>query len=224
MTTKRCFIDVETTGLDKVKNGIHQIAMLVEIDGKIVHELIQKVKPFPTDEIDPDALKISGVKIEDFGELINPEKNGVEARGLEADLERLQRGGDEYIFPRTAYFEFIDEPLKHINKFNPTEKFQFIGYNAPFDWKFMWEWFKKCGDKYFGSFFFFPPLDVMNKAAWHLEPVRQKMKDFKLHTVAKELGLELEDEKLHDAYYDISLTRKMYYVLKNKNGDQNGNI
>ncbi len=36
------------------------------------------------------------------------------------------------------------------------------------------------------------------------------MKDFKLATVARKLKILVDDAKLHDAYYDIHLTREIY--------------
>ena len=41
------------------------------------------------------------------------------------------------------------------------------------------------------------------------------MQDFKLLTVTKELGLKVDEEKIHDARYDIALTRKIVKVLMN---------
>ncbi len=189
MVTKRCFIDVETTGLNAVKNGIHQIAALLEIDGEVIWKMNEKVKPFPDDIINSKALSVSGVKEEDLK-------------------------ADNYVDPKSIYEMFTLKLSKHIDKFSKSEKIHFVAYNAMFDWNFMWEWFKKCGDKYFGAYFFYPPLDVMVSSAYYLESVRHKMEDFKLPTVAKQLGIDLDNGKLHDAYYDISLTRRMYYTLQ----------
>ena len=36
------------------------------------------------------------------------------------------------------------------------------------------------------------------------------MKDFKLSTVARQCGIEVCDESLHDALYDIRLTMEVY--------------
>lgn len=41
------------------------------------------------------------------------------------------------------------------------------------------------------------------------------MPNFKLKTVAKELGLDVEDDKLHDARYDVLLTRDIYRIVTN---------
>ena len=53
----------------------------------------------------------------------------------------------------------------------------------------------------------------MKMAAVHLMTRRAGMKDFGLLTVAKELGLAVDEAKAHDARYDIALTRKMFKVM-----------
>ena len=42
---------------------------------------------------------------------------------------------------------------------------------------------------------------------------RAGMKDFKLLTVAKELGLKVDEAKAHDARYDIALSGAMFKIL-----------
>jgi DNA polymerase III subunit epsilon len=39
------------------------------------------------------------------------------------------------------------------------------------------------------------------------------MKDFKLSTIAEKLGITVDPSKLHDALYDVELTRESYYRL-----------
>jgi DNA polymerase-3 subunit epsilon len=74
-------------------------------------------------------------------------------------------------------------------------------------------WFEKNGDRFFGSWFWHPPIDVMGLAAVRLMSRRCAMSDFKLLTVAKVLGSEVYGEKVHDAKYDIALTMEMYRRL-----------
>lgn len=40
---------------------------------------------------------------------------------------------------------------------------------------------------------------------------RAAMVDFKLKTVCRHMGIEVVEEKLHDAEYDIDLTRQLYH-------------
>ena len=39
------------------------------------------------------------------------------------------------------------------------------------------------------------------------------MTDFKLKTVAKQLGIIVDESKLHDAKYDIILTKQIYEIV-----------
>jgi DNA polymerase-3 subunit epsilon len=50
-------------------------------------------------------------------------------------------------------------------------------------------------------------------ASVFLKDRRKLMPNFKLSTVAKELGMEVKDESLHDAVYDIELTEKIYNLI-----------
>lgn len=42
------------------------------------------------------------------------------------------------------------------------------------------------------------------------------MENFKLMTVAKTMGIEIDENKLHDATYDIELTRDIFYRIIGK--------
>lgn len=46
--------------------------------------------------------------------------------------------------------------------------------------------------------------------------VRNDMENFKLMTVARTMGIEIDENKLHDATYDIELTRDIFYKIINK--------
>lgn len=106
---------------------------------------------------------------------------------------------------------------RFVDKFNKHDKLAFIGYNAIFDYQFLRSWYARQGDKFFGSYFWHPPLDVMTMAGFHLLERRPAMADFKLGTVAKELGIEVAETELHDALYDITLTKMMHEKLSTKN-------
>ena len=45
---------------------------------------------------------------------------------------------------------------------------------------------------------------------------RAGMIDFKLLTVARELGLKVDEGKMHDARYDVEVTREMFKILGDK--------
>jgi DNA polymerase-3 subunit epsilon len=179
------FLDTETTGTDPVKNGIIQLSGIIVVDGN-EETFDLKMKPFPADEIDDRALQVTGTTREE----------------LEA---RTMLGFD-------GYREFLRLLGRHIDKFDKHDKAYMIGYNVGFDDQFLRAWFKKAGDTYFGSWFWWPPIDVAVLAAMKLRDRRHELPDFKQGTVAKALGIEVDDTRLHDALYDIGICRKIFEV------------
>jgi len=55
--------------------------------------------------------------------------------------------------------------------------------------------------------------DVAKLARILLMEKRHQMPDFKLMTVAKFLGIEVDPEKAHDAMYDIDVTMRIFEML-----------
>ena len=135
------------------------------------------------------------------------------------DSKALETGGvtqEEIQDMRPAkevFVEILSDLNAFISPYNKTQKFHFIGYNALFDMKFMRSFFYNMNCKWFGSYFWFPPIDVMILAAEYLKDRRAYMPNFKLMTVAEKLGIEIEKEKLHDASYDIELTIEIYRII-----------
>lgn len=100
---------------------------------------------------------------------------------------------------------------KYVDKFNKNDKFFLVGYNnASFDNQFFRAWFIQNGDKYFGSWFWSNSFDVMVLASPFLATQRSSMTNFKQGTVAKTLGIHVDDESLHDALYDIEICKAIY--------------
>lgn len=104
---------------------------------------------------------------------------------------------------------------KYVDKFNKKDKFFLVGYNnAAFDNQFLRGFFLQNGDVYFGSWFWANSIDVMVLASAYLAERRPEMENFKLSTVAKFLGVSVSDDSLHNALYDIELTRAVYDIVK----------
>ncbi len=57
---------------------------------------------------------------------------------------------------------------------------------------------------------------VSTFAAFGLMRRRSSLNNFKLATVAKVLGLEFDEASMHDALYDIELTRELFYLLRDR--------
>jgi len=185
---KKFFYDVETTGLDHRKHSIHQISAGIEIDDKVVEVVDIKVRPYEKAEITDEALKVGGITKED---LLSRDKSFTE--GYEQILALLNTYVDQY---------------------NKRDKFFLIGYNnLHFDNDFFRAMFELHDNNYFGSYFFSGSMDVYALAAEYLAERRYRMRDFKQGTVAEELGIEVDDSKLHDALYDVGLTREIYKIV-----------
>lgn len=184
---KKIFYDLETTGLDYRENAIHQISGCVEIDGDVKEYFNIKIKPFEGAVITPEALTTCNLT----EDIIN-----------------------NYQAPEDGFNQFVGLLNKYVNKYNKKDKFFLVGYNNnSFDNNFLRAFYERYGDKYFYSYFWVNSIDVMVLATQHLIEKRHLMENFKLMTVARELGLQVIDEKLHDAEYDIDLTRKVYLAL-----------
>jgi DNA polymerase-3 subunit epsilon len=188
VTMKYCYIDVETGGIDHNQYALLQIAAIFQIGEDEVDRFESKLAPFPEDRLDPKALKVNNFTEEQVKEFPNP---------------------------RDVYHQFIDRLTGRVNKFSKQDKFHFIGYNShAFDMPFVRKFFEKNGDKFFGSWFFYPSIDVMILAAQALKDKRAVMPNFRLDTVAQALGISPDKTRLHEAMYDIELTREIYRRLK----------
>lgn len=187
MSLKYLFFDTETTGLKFWKNSIWQLSGIIEVDGKEVQRFDFRIKPHPQAEVEDEALAIGGV--------------------TRAELA-------QYFEMKDVHRNLTGMLGQYVDKFNKKDKFYLVGYNsASFDNPFLRAFFKQCGDEYFGSWFWSCPIDVMVLAGEYLKLERPGMADFKLATVAKHLKIEVSDEKLHDACYDVELTREIYKYI-----------
>jgi DNA polymerase-3 subunit epsilon len=111
------------------------------------------------------------------------------------------------------YTTFVSELDKIVDRFDKNDKVYFIGYNAKFDSDFIRELFTKNNNKFYGSYFFNPIIDIMNIAAYKFMLKKSHPENFKLGTIAKFLNIEVDNNNLHDALYDIEISRKVYSKL-----------
>lgn len=184
---KLFFFDVETTGVKHWRNGIHQISGQIVIDLKVVDTFDYKVQPHPKSEIEDEAIKVGNVT-----------------------LEQIQA----YETMKRTHVKLINMLGKHVGRFDKLDKFHLVGYNnASFDNQFLRTFFTHNEDPYFGAWFWSDPIDVLVLASQYLKAERHTMPNFQLRTVAKHLGIPVEETKLHDAQYDIELTRRIYEIV-----------
>lgn len=186
--SKLFYIDVETTGTDPKRNGLVQIAGIIEIDGEVKQKINLLAAPFEGDVIEAEALQVIG---KDEGEL------------------------RAYDHPEVIYNQLISTMDQYVDRYDRSDKFHFIGYNSRFDDGFIREWFKKLNDNYYGSWFHWPAIDVSNLAAIHFLGRRGTLPNFKLMGVAEALGIDVDPGQAHDALYDVRITRKIFQLLTN---------
>lgn len=178
------YFDLETTGVMHWKNGIHQISGAIEIDGVVKEYFDYKVCPHSKCLIEPGALAVGNVT-----------EDQIKA----------------YPDMKKVYADLILMLSRYVDKFDKKDKFFLCGYNnAGFDNNFFRAFFVQNFDNYFGSWFWSSHLDAMVLAGQKLMNVRADMIDFKQATVAKQLGIEVDESKLHDAEYDVNLLIQIY--------------
>ena len=198
---KLVFIDVETTGVDPERNGLTQISGCIQIGDTVSESFDYYVRPYPTDQIEAAALEVTGIDRRQFLPADDPNCLKVEGQLFED--------------PQVVYKSLVEMLGRHVNKFDKADKFQFVGYNAhSFDMPFMRKFWGKNNDRYFGSWFWYPCLDVMLLWAQILQPIRPELTNFKLMTIAAHAGIEVDESRLHDSQYDIELTRNLWLSAK----------
>ena len=182
------FFDTETTGLDAWRNGMTQIACIILHNGKEVERFEAKINVFPNDLIDGAALQVTG-----------------ENEAMIAS----------YPAPGIVYPEVVKLFKRYVDPFNKHDKMFAYAYNASFDHQVLRCWMQKNGDKFFGSYFWMPVIDVMALAGEHLIESRPEMANFKQETVARAMGIEVDESRLHEALYDVELCVEIYRKVKN---------
>jgi DNA polymerase III subunit epsilon len=185
MSEKLVWVDTESGGLTPGRHALLQVAMIVEIDGKIVGEHDWRMCPPLGREVTDEALAV----------------NGMTRQGL-LDLPRPNEVKGE-----------IDFFLSHfVDKYDRSDKLTIAGYNvAAFDIPFLRDYWELCDDKYFGSWFTNYPLDVM-QACCILRHYRllhmDRLGNLKLATVCEDFDVRLDTA--HDALADIRATRELW--------------
>ncbi len=183
---KRCWIDTETTGLDPERNGLIELAVIIEVDGLISAKQEFHMKPFEYDVVTEKALEIN---------------------------KRTREEIMAYPDPRGVHKQVVDLFSTVVDKFNRADKFIFAGYNVGFDLDFLSMWFKKCQDDYFGSWTDGHPIDPLPVLRWLRAYGYIDLPNLRLGTVCDHFGVEL-GEAAHGALADIQATRELATAIE----------
>lgn len=188
--SKILFLDTETTGLDENVHAIFQLSCLVEENGKLIDEFNIKIRPFKGAKISKDAMQKLNLTVKDFMT-------------------------SEYIPYNIAFEEFELFMSAHVDRYNKTDKFVIAGKNINFDIRFIREFFNRNNNDYYGSWFWYPSIDVETIVAELVAFDNLQLPNYQLTTLCEAFNIKLE--KAHDAYEDIIATRKLYWKIKGVN-------
>lgn len=185
---KLCYIDTETTGLTPGVHSVHQISLIIEVHGEVVAEHDLKFQPHPSALVEPAAIAVSGLTREALCARPMTHQEGFR------ELKRILG--------------------EHVSPYDRKEKYWLVAYNAAFDAEHLRATWRVEKDKYFGSWFWTPALCAMVLAGVRLQEMRPFMPNFKQATVAAQLGVNVDNNQLHDALYDVRLCREIYQRVR----------
>ena len=189
--SKILFVDCETSGVSAKQNALLQLSGVISVGGQKRESFNFFLKPFEKDILVEESMAICGI--------------------TKAQIATDQKFED----PRAVYAKFTKILDRTVDRFDRSDKMYLVGYRSDFDSGFIREFFLKNGNPYYGAYFFFPPIDLAVIAAFKLMlgGGREKLENFKLVSVAKAFGVEVDTSKAHDAMYDIEITRQLFYKL-----------
>jgi DNA polymerase-3 subunit epsilon len=184
---KLLFLDIETTGREPDKHGIHQISGLIDIKG--VSQVLFDVHPAIYDDqlYDPEALAIGGKTEEQI---------------------KAQRS------PADVYGYMYNVFQRYVNRYHKKEygeiKYTVVGYNLVFDMGFLDVWFKRNKDEMYFCWFNGPKVDLYPTTCFYQSAgLLPKLKNVKQETVCNHFGITYDAHKSNE---DIIALRKLYYT------------
>lgn len=161
---RKLWLDVETSGLCSEKNGVIQVACLVENEkGKVIDQFELKIKPFKGCVYDKGAEEIHG---------------------------KSEKEISKYTDEHEAIHSFIEWLEEHqVSR----KQFSITGYNSRFDQDFITAWFKRTKKNYW-TFFNYYDVDVFALVKiLDLGGFINKKYSKKLEAVCNSMGVKLNE-------------------------------
>lgn len=180
------YLDEETTGTNPVVNDIIQLAGIIEIDGQVIERVNMNCQPFDWEAVEEQALRVNGLSI--------------------AKLRTFQE-------PKEMHSALLKVSGKYVDKYDKTDKFTLAGQKVGFDADFLKEFFIKCGDQYYGSWFNWRHVDLLSVVRWLRYVGRIELENDRLETIAAHFGITFD---AHDAMADIETTRTLLKMIAEK--------
>lgn len=199
-----CWLDTETTGLDPIKNGLIQVAYIIEENGQIIGEDNVRIRPFVIDEINESALHTNHIT-----------------------KEQLEQYPDAYQMAKKLWNDLYE--YTYINKEvdSKREHLWMAGHNVKFDYDFLDNFFQKansyrkiyCPDELenfsIKCLFDFHLIDTFSVSNF----LKYCGVDFgtshKLSALCEKFQIPLNENDAHDAMNDINATFQLGQVFKN---------
>jgi DNA polymerase-3 subunit epsilon len=185
MKDRILWFDLETTGTDPEKNGIIQIAAVIEQEGEIIDTFNTLMNPV-------------GKLIDDAALIVN---------GHTRNLLSMYR------CPEAVYREFNAFLDKYGKRGDKKARYIPGGYNARFDLDFLSQFFfdMSKGPFAFWEHLQYNPVDPFPVVVWLWRQGFLKLPDCKLSTVAEYFKIEIT---AHDALSDVLAARSVSIELK----------
>lgn len=120
---------------------------------------------------------------------------------------------EELFINNNIYNNLVSCLDKVVDRYDKEDKAYFIAYNSRFDEDFIRQLFLKNNNKYYGSYFYNPSIDIMQMAAFKLMRKNIRPENFKLGTICKHFNINIDETKLHNALYDIQKSKELYNKL-----------
>jgi len=174
--------------MSPIYHGIVELAIIVEIDGLIAEKHHFKARPFETDRINADSLKLLDLTIDEI---------------------------KSYPDPNQMYWDLVKVLNKYVDRYDKDKTLKFfpVGYNVQFDLDFLQEFFRKNGDQFIGSYFNWRKMDVLQLLYLAHYKGQINLESYKLANVCEYFGIDLE---AHDAMSDLVATRELFNKLEPK--------